>query len=358
MMRIAHVVGGAMNSGGVESFIMNMFEAIDKNHFVFDFVCASEQAGLYDDRIKALGGRIYPICVSSNRVKNIILKDGYKRYLNFFLSHRHFDAVHIHTHNCGRYYIAKAAIDAGIKNIVYHIHAMCGNRLLNFIGRRYLKSKPIKLVACGQAAGRRGYGTAEEILRNAIDLEKYLFNPDVRDRIRREYKIDDNTVVFGNVARLAPQKNQAFLLDIFSRLRIKRKLIFIGDGELRAQLEELVKNNGIEDVIFLGNRSDVNELLNCFDVFVLPSVSEGLPITAIEAQANGLSCIFSENVTREVGIGNTEFIALNQEQWIKSLDCVNIKRKNNLDALRREGYELKREVRHLEEIYKNLGARV
>lgn len=358
-MRVAHVLEGPMNLGGVESFIMNMFSAIDKDRFVFDFVCKTEEKGFWDDKIEALGGKIYRINYNENKLNNYVFKAGARAYRRFFRAHPEFDAVHIHSYSCARFYIADAARKAGIKFIVYHLHSTdCGSKLLNSWGRRRLLRGGIKTIACGQAASLWGYGTVKDIIHNAIDYEAYEFSEETRANLRHELGVGDNVKVIGTVGRVSAEKNHGFLLDIAKNLSPKCLIMIVGDGGLLEKLQHRIKEENITNVILLGGRTDTGKLLNVFDLFVLPSLHEGLPVTAIEAQANGLRCVFSDRVSDEADITKSNlFIDLsNVKAWTDALNTADGKRENNFEALKTGGYVLASEVKQLERLYKE-GAR-
>ena len=162
------------------------------------------------------------------------------------------------------------------------------------------------------------------IIPNAIDLEKFAFNPDKRKLLRQKLGLE-NKFVLGHIGRFVYPKNHSFLIDVFAevvKVKPEARLMLVGDGELRKNIEEKVVSLGLQDkVLFLGNRNDVADLYNAMDIFLLPSHYEGLPVVGVEAQANGLKCLFSDKVTEESKlIDQFEFISLNVATWSDEIE--------------------------------------
>ena len=193
-------------------------------------------------------------------------------------------------------------------------------------------------------------------MHNAIQLEKYEYNASEREATRKKLNINDKFVI-GNVGRLCQQKNQFFLLEVIKLVVYKRTegmLLLIGRGEDEAYLKEYVELNKLKDnVMFLGVRDDVQVLVNAFDLFVLPSLYEGLPVSMVEVQANGVSVLVSQNVTPEVKINdNVEYIPLSKKRWEEGIISANSTRdwlgKKKVIAA---GYDIATESRKLVEKY-------
>ena len=219
------------------------------------------------------------------------------------------------------------------------------------------------LFACSKAAGEFYYGKEAvdsgkvKIIPNAINLEKYKFNEATRNKVRKELNIEDKFVI-GHIGRMAPQKNQKFLLKIFSEVKKEKNnaiLLMIGDGLLKSEIQKEINKLNIKDsVLLLGVRDDIPQLLMAMDVFVLPSLFEGLGIVAVEAQAVGLKCILSNRVPREVDCGNCEFIGLEEsvDIWNKFVTKDSAyKVKIYKNSLRIDIYNIKKCVKNLENLY-------
>lgn len=225
--------------------------------------------------------------------------------------------VHFISYFCKKY---------DIKHLITHAHTTKysdnpKNALRNKIMCLGLKNSATDYFACSKAAGEFYYGKEAvesglvKVIPNAIDLKKYKFNQIIRDKVRKILNIEDKFVV-GHIGRMAPPKNQKFLLQIFKKVKKERTnsiLLMIGNGPLKKEIESEIKRLNLQDsVILLGVRNDVPNLLMAMDVFLLPSLYEGLPVVCVEAQATGLRCVLSDNITKEVDCGNCEFISLNQ----------------------------------------------
>ena len=193
-------------------------------------------------------------------------------------------------------------------------------------------------------------------------IDKYRYNVEVRTQKRKELDLSDEFVI-GNVGSFKPQKNQQFLINVFNELlnevpqKAHYRLMLVGEGALRTELEKKVNELGIKSyVLFTGSRDDVDELLQAMDVYALPSLYEGLPVTGIEAQAAGLPCIFSDTITKEVKICNTKYLSLDDEYaWAREiLKLQYFERKDTSDIVHKRGYDIKMEAKKLEDYYRSL----
>lgn len=303
-IRVLHVVT-YMGRGGLETMIMNFYRHVDRSKVQFDFLVHRDFRADYDDEIESLGGKIYrlPRLVPWSR--------SYLKALNgFFEQHPEYRIVHVHQ-DCLSSVILKAAQRQGVPVRIAHSHNSSQDKNLKYpiklYYRRLIPKYATDLYACSKQAGRWMFGNAAfSVVNNAIDAKNYSYSQAQAEKIRGELGIDRNTLVVGHVGRFAPTKNHAFLLEIF--VEVCRRcpdaaLLLVGDGELRASVEERALQMGIkEKVIFTGVRSDVPELIQAMDIFVFPSIYEGLPVTLIEAQAVGLPCVVSDAVTEECAV--------------------------------------------------------
>ncbi len=302
-IRVLHVVG-AMNRAGTETMLMNIYRNIDKSKVHFDFISYSQLDAHYDEEIKKLGGRVIRLS-NTQSVKEIF--DVIKKYGPY-------EVVHSHTlFHCG---IANVAAKlAGIKVRIAHAHTT-SDRSDTFIRRVYISLMryvinifSTHLLACSNEAGKYLFG--ERGLKklkymyfpNLIDYSKFLKEP--REEVNK-FKIEEgleNSIVIGHIGRFIESKNHKFLLRVMKELIIKDnaiKLLLVGDGDLRPQIEQLAKKEGIYDNIrFVGIRDDIHTMLHSMDIFVFPSIYEGLGLVLLEAQASGLPCIVSEAIQPE-----------------------------------------------------------
>lgn len=303
MMRVLHVIG-AMDRGGAETMIMNLYRAIDRSKVQFDFVVHEERECDYDAEILALGGRIFRAprfnganCLAYRRV-----------FRDLFASHPEWGVVHGHIGSSAAVYLSEAK-RAGCVAIA-HSHAQ--NYTLGVMGLAFRAlSYPTRHVAdwflgCSDEAcvDRFGEKTARGdrcfVLRNGIDLLRYAFDAAVRDRVRGELGVGTDAPVFCHVGRFTEVKNHAFLLEVFSLVKAELPqavLLLAGRGELEETVRLDVRKRGLGDSVrFLGVRDDICDVLQACDVFVFPSRKEGLAIAVVEAQASGLPCLVSTGV--------------------------------------------------------------
>lgn len=300
-IRILHITGG-LNMGGIENFLMNIYRKIDTNKIQFDFLIHSKEEQFFEKEIKEKGGKIYKI--------PSIREVGYLKYKtelkNFFIDHKEYNILHSHYNE-----VTGVIFDSCDKSRyrIAHSHAAYP-KYSNFLVKifaEYLKHLLRKNTnfrfACSKEAGKWLYGgDTFKILNNGINVSKFLFNEKLRTEIRKVLNLNKEEIALVNVSRLTYQKNHKFLIKIMEKLNNldKRfKLFLIGDGELELELKKDIEKKKIENIVFLGVKDNINEVLNAMDLFVFPSLSEGLGIVAIEAQSNGLQVLASKNVPKE-----------------------------------------------------------
>lgn len=356
-IRVLQVIG-SMNHGGAESMIMNLYREIDRSKVQFDFLVCTKEKGAFDDEIISLGGSIY------HDVERIT-KDNLLKYQklcdDFFKAHR-YGLVHCHIGSIAQF-VTRAAKRCGAYTIV-HCHSATNNKQYRFL------AFPARFTAdfymsCGKKAGEIRFGSRIVnsdrfmILNNAIQTEKYRFNKELQDNLRQQYGIE-NKFVIGHIGRMVYAKNHDFLLDIFNEiLKIKPDsvLVLAGDGVKKEPIEEKAKLLGLTDkIIFLGTVENVNEILNMFDIMIFPSHYEGLPISLIEAQANGLQCLVSDGVSAEAGICEClEFMSLEKsaEEWAeKALNKGDYIHRDYSADIIKAGYDVKATAKMIENFYK------
>lgn len=318
-IRVLQIIG-SMNLGGAENFLMNVYRKIDRTKVQFDFVVHKQ--GVFDDEIKKLGGEIYYI--------KPLQKVGpikYKKELKGIFDSKKYRIVHSQIDQVSGF-ILKVAYQCGIPVRIAHSHSSKNsNSFVGKIYKSYLQKKinkySTKRYACSDKAGKWLYKRADfEVINNGIDINKFVFNANERKKMRKQYNIDDSTLVIGHVGRFMDAKNHEYLIDIFNdynkNVNANSALLLIGSGELKEKIILKVnKLNLNKNVIFLEGLTDVYRYYNMMDIFVFPSIYEGLPLTLIEAQVNGLKCLISKNVTSQCQITNKcEFLDINQSSQI------------------------------------------
>lgn len=349
-----------MNRGGIENFIMNLYRTVDRNTVQFDFVAHTNSKCAFDDEINELGGVIFH-CPDYRVVNHF----QYVSWWNdFFDKHSEYKIIHSHLDSCANIHL-RIAKKHGLITIAHAHNTDEGVGIKAFV-KKILKvnfnSCCDYKFGCSDAANKWLYNDESSVvLKNGIDSEKYIFDVEKRQKYINEFDVGNKTVI-GSVARFSHQKNHMYMLDVFAEYnKINRDslLLLVGDGELKDQITEKVKENNVSDsVIFAGVRSDVSSLLNLFDVFLMPSFYEGLPVSVIEAQASGLKCLLSDTISNEVDItGNVEFMSLeaSPQKWAEKLaSMLPYERKNMQQQIINNGYDIKSTARCLTDFYLKL----
>lgn len=360
-IRVAQVVG-KMVGGGVEAVVMNYYRHIDRSKVQFDFLVDSDSTLVPREEIESFGGRVFEIPPYQHVVK-------YQRELQHLYKQEGWKIVHSHI-NALSVFPLRAAKKAGVPVRIAHSHSTSGKgEFAKNVVKGFLKPfstrYPTDLAACTEYAGKWLFGSSQfTVFKNAIDLSSFSFNRSIRNEQRVGLGAQDDTLVLGNIGRFIPQKNQLFLLDVFKAVYAQNPnsiLVICGDGKLRPQAEEKARSLGIASAVrFLGQISNVQDVYQALDLFVLPSLYEGLGMVAIEAQASGLPCICSERVPNEVALsGRCGFVPLGAgvEGWSNAIlttrtDVVN--RSDSQASLGFESYDIFRAAPKLEEYYLKL----
>ena len=319
-VRVLHMIA-VLEMGGSQSMVMNIYRAIDRNKLQFDFIVDHpDRSSELRKEIESLGGRVY----SFPTFKGTNIAQIRKAWDRFFTDHAEYKILHTHSRSYASVYLPIAK-KHGLVTISHAHNTSNGKGMVAFI--KNAMQYPIRyqadyMFACSEEAGRWLFGEKAvhsdrfKVIPNAIDAERFKYNPEVRHRIRKELGIGYEFVV-GHVGRLSPQKNHDFLLRCFAEFAAKSpdsRLLLVGDGELRPHLEERAKELGIADkVLFLGARTNTYEYYQAMDCFVFPSLYEGLGIAVVEAQAAGLPCVVSGTLPKrvDIGAGLVQFCSLN-----------------------------------------------
>lgn len=291
-----------MGRGGLETMLMNYYRNISRDKVQFDFLVHRDFEADFDQEILNLGGKIYRLSR---------LNPFSKKYLNefnqFFKDHPEYKIVHSHL-DCMAGIPLKYAKKNGIPVRIAHAHSSNQTKdkkyLLKLMFKRNIKKNATDLFACARDAGLWMFRCDQfHVMNNAIDTKVYVVNKQIGIEVRQELQIPNDAFVVGHVGRFAPPKNHKFIIRVFAEVLKEKQnafLLLVGDGDLRGETEALTVELGIQDnVIFAGLRSDVNRMLQAMDVFLFPSVYEGLPLSIIEAQAAGLPCLISDKVPIE-----------------------------------------------------------
>lgn len=359
-IRILHVLGRT-DRGGAESLVMNIYRNIDREKIQFDFAIHTNERCQYDDEIESLGGNIYHI----PRYK-IYNHYNYIKSWEHLLKNNTFTAIHGHMDSTASIYL-KIAKKYGIPTIAHSHSTSSGKDLKSTIIEFYhrgINSVSDYKFACSKEAGYWLYGkdTKFIVINNGIDTYKYKFNEENRIRTRNDLGISNDDIVLIHVGNYRPVKNHNFIVDIFNKLGLENdryKLIFVG-ARVKENIHSRVNKNVENNILFLGSRSDVDNLLKASDIFLLPSIYEGLPVTTIEAQTSGLKCLVSDNVSYECKLtDNIEFVDIDdinsKDIWIsKIIEYKNYLRKDMSQEVRKKGYDIKDVALDLQKFYENI----
>lgn len=360
------VLDTVMDRGGAEAMIMNYMRNIDRDIIKFDFMVNRDYRAAYEDEIEALGGKIYRTCPMYPK----LFRQYKKEVREFLKAHPEYKIIHSNLEERS-YFALKEAKKLGVPVRISHSHNRPLGVNLKLIVRYYfrfmLKFYNTHMFACGEEAGAWLYGKKNRdkviVMNNAIDAKLYTYDEAESQVMKEKLGVSGKTVI-GHVGRFFAQKNHSFLIDIFSAIHKKNPhtvLLLVGGGELddllKKQMKQKVEQLGLSDCVqFLGVRSDVNKVMQAFDLFLLPSLFEGLPVTMVEAQASGLPCVISDKVPIQCDItGNVKVVSLEDspEVWADTvLGFVrNFERKDTFDKISEEGFDIKENAKWLEKFY-------
>ncbi|MEY8434763.1 glycosyltransferase family 1 protein [Streptococcus hyointestinalis] len=367
-MKRVLVFGMNENPGGVESFIMNYYRKFTLRELQFDFLCNSNNKIAYEDEITNTGSKVFHITPRSrNPIKY------YREVKRFFKKNAsNYSAIWVNINSLANIDYLKLAKKYGIPVRIVHSHSSQNmdtklREWLHIINKKKIEQFATDFWACSNEAASWFYDSPtlkkSKIIPNAIDIEKSLLSDSARRRIREQYQLQDNFVI-GNVGRLHFQKNQEFIIKVFAdflKIYPQSKLVLIGQGEDEDKLKLLAKELAVDkEVLFVGVQPNVSDWLSAFDLFLFPSLFEGLGIAALEAQANGLPVIVSKGrVPKDVKINdNVYFYSLSKstEEWAKFLNDTRLNsyresKDNILRNFQKFGYDINEASKNLEKYF-------
>lgn len=363
MIRVLQVIG-SLNNGGSQAMVMSLYRNIDRSKIQFDFIYFHEKEIFYKNEIESLGGRVY--LIPNFNGQN--MKEYCSAWKRFFIEHPEYKIIHGHVRSSASIYL-KIAKKYGLVTIAHSHNTSNGIGVNAFVKNCF--QYPIRyiadyLFACSEESGQWLYGekvTRKKpiiVINNAIDSKQYIFKADVRKRMRKELDVE-NKFVIGHVGRFFYPKNHEYMIDIFSevhKLLNSAVLLLIGSGDLQEHIKEKVQKLGLEESVrFLGIRSDVADLMQAMDLFLFPSIHEGLPVALVEAQASGLHCVVSKNVTTEIALTDLiDYVDLNEpsDAWARKILIYNnlYERKNTRNQIVTAGYDIENAANRIENFYK------
>lgn len=361
-IRVAQIMGKWLG-GGVESVVMNYYRNIDRNKVQFDFICDEDSKYIPKEEIENLGGKVilippYQKPFKYHKELKRVLKDG-----NYKIVHSHINTLSI--------FPLRAAKKAGVPIRIAHSHSTTNKaekkkNMMKMTLRPFSKKYATHYFCCSELAGRWLFGDKTYdsgnvfLLNNAINLDKFKYNKKIRDEKRKELELADNILAIGHIGRFVAQKNHTFLIDVFNEIHKKNDnaiLLLAGQGPLQEEIKNKVQELGLESKVkFLGQINDTYKLYQALDIFVLPSLYEGLPVVGVEAQATGLLCELSNDMTKETKVlDTTRFISLNTsaEEWATIIldDYSKFKRHDTTSEITKNNFNIKNETSKLENEY-------
>lgn len=366
MVKILQVVG-KMNRAGMETLIMNIYRNIDKTKLQFDFCVHTSEEGDFDAEIKSLGGRIFHMPEAT--VQNFI-KIG--SAVEFFMrENNQYAAVHVHYSCVGLYYF-RAAKKYDIKYRIYHAHNSSREKGMHAYLRYMMEQLSIKyaniLFACSDKAAKYNFKNINRkwhMLNNGIDTDRFVYSLEKRNITRSKMHLENKRVCI-HVGRFDIQKNHEFLIEIFNRvfqLDNTYVLLLLGSGPLKKKIQEKVKHLPCcNNVYFLGNVDNVENMLNAADLFLLPSIYEGLPLSLVEAETSGIKCIISDTITKEAVLvkENVYQVSINDgTAWVeKILENQIYSRVDKTSIIKEQGFDSKQIAKKMQKYYLKLGTNV
>ncbi|MBP5674790.1 glycosyltransferase [Candidatus Saccharibacteria bacterium] len=349
----------APSYGGAERFVLNLVKTLDKKKYNITIFSDSTEKGPLQKDFEASGAEV--IYAKHSRFTHPL---KYKKQLRKIINDKKIDVIHA---NDDQNMIFPLLAKLKETKFIAHAHntkfQFTRSRIISgftthMLSKYITKHSDLRL-SCGKEAGQKTFcGKSFEIIPNGIELGKFKFSSSVRQKMRKKYGIDDNTIVLLNVGRIVEQKNHVFLLDVFNeyyKLNKDSKLVIIGDG--KESIKDKIKNaEPKENILLLPSQENISNFYSMADFFVMTSLFEGLPIVAIEAQANDLKCIFSDTITKEADCsGSSKFLPLEDSprKWANALYRMNSKRTNSKNSDIKK-YDIKNISKQIDKIYSSI----
>lgn len=362
MIKILQVLD-CLGTGGIQSFIMNIYRNIDKRQYKFDFLVTRRLENSLEKEAEELGANIYVVPPRSQGIRKN--KQALKR---FFSEHSDYDVIHEHESSLS--YVEPLIIGKqfGIQKRIFHSHNTNQKGLVHKVAHIFnqirLRNIVTDVFACSELAAKWALGNPNRnypyvFIPNGIDVNRFEFNSAYCTELKKEFGIEEDYSVLGLIGRLTRQKNHRFLIDVFDSLceNGKYKLLLIGDGELRTELENYAKTKKCcANIIFVGDRNDAYKFYSVLDCMIMPSINEGLPVTLVEAQASGLPCFVSDKVTKMVKITDLlHYLPLNNNpiEWAEHIKSFSKEqcRKSYLNDVLKSDFNICNTVRIIENEY-------
>lgn len=371
-MKKVLVYGMSPSLGGVERFITNFCFKMSCDQIQFDYLISSDKCALSDE-IKKHGSKIIKL-----KEKHSLHPIKFRRECIDIMSNGNYDVFWLNDCSLNSFHLMKVAKKCNIKTRIIHSHNSSNmdhslrgiiKYIIHCYNKLLVKKYATHFWACSDVAAKffytRNIISDVMIIKNGIDVEKFKFDLKVRNEVRKKFHLIDSYVI-GHVGRFHFQKNHKYLIETFMeyhKINNNSKLLLIGDGEDKKNILDLIDKYNLNDsILFLGVRDDVHRLMQAMDVFVLPSLFEGLPIVGIEAQCTGLPCIFSDKITQDAKIiSDVYFCSIEHKSisdWIEKLSMLEINKNDRSDMYRKiiaAGYDLQHEANKIKKFFLERG---
>jgi len=351
------ITTGFVPYGGLTSVMMNYWRAIEKGPVSIDFASYNDPPQSLLDELSAAGAKYYKL-----------------PQRKYFLSYakevkkisQAYDIVHIHGNSATSILELLPAKIAGVKKRIVHNHnSLTSHPILNMFLKPFFRKTYTDAIACSEKAGNWLFGKGRfKILKNAIDMDRFLLDEMKRNAVRRYFGIEKNDIVIGHVGKFNKQKNYPHIVKTFyefHKLHRDSKLLLVAGGELENDVKKMVESLNLRnDVIFAGRRTDIPDMMNAMDIFLFPSLWEGLPLSVLEALSSGLPVFLSDCITKEICVSSNVYplsLELPAEVWAKKIS-EQIEKNNRTElinenriVLTKAGFNIKMESKHLLKIY-------
>ena len=358
LIKILYIIDNVSKNSGVSSVIMNYCSGISKDNFSIDFLLMKKYTNSYEEELIENKSNVFYLSARPNiYTYNKLLKE-----FKAFLFENRYDIIELHAPTYS-FIFMKILKKMNVPIRIIHTHSTVRSssffknilsHVLNFNIKKYANV----YFSCSNASGRYWFGNSIEnnpnyyTITNGIDIKKFDFDAECRKQLRKKYNLE-NKIVVGFVGRLSRDKNIKFLADVINGVLQKSSnyiFVIIGSGNEENFLKNKTKNQK-KNILFLGHRNDVSSLYNIFDLLVLPSKKEGLPMVAVEAQMMGIFCALSDSITKEVDLGGCSFLPLNKKIWINYI--LKYTKKQNF-AIENNKFDILSNIKQLEMIYTKL----
>jgi len=350
------VIGLSNEMGGTENYIYNLIQRLDPKQYTLDFLIIDDGGRTpYEDEINTFysdGRNHFYYCPNLKKY----WVSGKQWLKNFYDEHR-YDVIYMNATTSARVVYCKYAVDKLHIPLITHSHRSDGKRFNHYIYRRYTRNHSVFKLACSTNAANWMFGKKEKnyaLISNGIISEKFSFNQDLRNDIRNKLNISSDKFVIGHVGRFSEEKNHRHFVQLAKILDDKYVFLLIGEGPLKEEIKDLVIKEGLENRFYiLGATKDVNKYYSAMDVFMMPSFNEGLPIVSVEAQCNGLRCIFSDTISKENNIsGNCVYLLLSDLiSWKNTLEKEDFKRYDGICKIREAGFDMEHSASIVDKLF-------